>query len=41
MASNHEEYSNGIALENSKCPVQTHWGCTYLCRKSNKGIWGN
>ena len=41
MTSNHEEYSNDITLENLKCSVQIYWGCTYLCRKSNKGTWGN
>ena len=39
MTSNHEEYSNGINLENLKCLVQLSWGCTYLYRKSNRGTW--
>ena len=41
MTSNHEKYSDDINLENLKCSVQIYWGCTYLCRKSNKGTWGN
>ena len=41
MTSNHEEYSNDITLGNLKCSVQIYWDCTYLCRKSNKGTWGN
>ena len=35
MTSNHEEYSNGMTLKNSKCSVQIYWGSIYLCRKSN------
>ena len=30
-----------MTLENLKCSVQNHWGCTYLCIKSNVGTWGN
>ena len=41
MTSNHEKCSDDINLENLKCSVQIYWGCTYLCRKSNKGTWGN
>ena len=41
MTSNHEEYSNDITLENLKRSIKIYWGCTYLCRKSNKGTWGN
>ena len=41
MASNHAEYSNEITLENLKCSAEIYWGCTYLCRKSNEGTWGN
>ena len=41
MASNHEGYSNDTTLENLKCSVQIYWGCTYLCRKTSKGTWGN
>ena len=41
MTSNHEEYSHDITLENLKCPVQIHGGCTYLCKKSNEVSWGN
>ena len=41
MTSNHEEYSNDITLKNLKCSAKIYWGCTYLCRKRNKGTWGN
>ena len=41
MTSNHEEYNNDITLENLKCLIQINWGCTYLCRKSNEGTWGD
>ena len=41
MASNHEEYSNDITLEKLKYSLQICSGCTYLCRKSNEGTWGN
>ena len=41
MASNHEEYSNDTTLANLKFSVQIYWSCTYLCRKSNEGAWGN
>ena len=41
MTSNHEEYSNGITLENLKYSVQIYWGCTYLCRKSNEVAFSN
>ena len=41
MTSNHDEYGNDITLEYLKCSVQIYWGCTYLCRISNEGTWGN
>ena len=41
MTSNHEDYSNDKTLENLKCSVQIYRGCTYFCRKSNKGNSGN
>ena len=41
MKSNHEENRNYITSENLKRSLQIYWGCTYLCRKSNKGTWGN
>ena len=41
MTSNHEEYNNDITSENLKCLVQIYCGCTYLCRKSNEGTWGD
>ena len=41
MASNHEEYSNDITLENLKYSVQICWDRTYLCRKSNEETWGS
>ena len=41
MTSNHEEYSNGMTLENLECSVQIRWGFTYLRRGSNEETWGN
>ena len=41
MTSNDEEERNDIILENLKYSVQICWCCTYLCRKSNEGTWGN